>query len=94
MTCRRSHSIGPIQLHPENQHYFLYKGKPLSLISSAEHYGAVFNLGFDYRSYLETLSEDGMRYTRIFTKIYFEIERESFGFQNNTLAPEKVYCCV
>lgn len=48
-------------MHPENQHYFLYKGKPLSLISSAEHYGAVFNLGFDYRSYLETLSEDGMR---------------------------------
>ena len=82
-------ATGPIQLHPENQHYFLFKGKPLALISSAEHYGAVLNLNFDYRSYLETLSEDKMNYTRIFTGTYFEIEGESFGIQNNTLAPEK-----
>lgn len=80
---------GPIQLHPKNQHYFLYKGKPLALISSAEHYGAVLNLNFDYVSYLETLAADGMNYTRIFTGTYFEIEGESFGIQNNTLAPEK-----
>ena len=26
--------VGPIQLHPENQHYFLYKGKTLALITS------------------------------------------------------------
>ena len=38
---------GPIQLHPENPHYFLYKGKPLALITSAEHYGALLNLDFD-----------------------------------------------
>jgi hypothetical protein len=80
---------GPIQLHPENPHYFLYKGKPLALISSAEHYGAVINLDFDYRTYLKTLSEEGMNYTRIFTGSYFEIAGESFGIQNNTLAPEK-----
>ncbi len=61
----------------------------MALISSAEHYGAVLNLNFDYRSYLETLSADGMNYTRIFTGTYFEIEGESFGIQNNTLAPEK-----
>ena len=69
---------GPIRLHPENQHYFLYKGKPLALVSSAEHYGAVLNLGFDYQRYLRVLSEDGMNYTRIFTGTYFEIEGESF----------------
>ncbi len=80
---------GPIRLHPENQHYFLYKGKPLALISSAEHYGGVLNLDFDYQRYFETLSEDGMNYTRIFTGTYFEIEGESFGIQNNTLAPKK-----
>jgi len=85
----RIQTDGPIQLHPENQHYFLYKNKPLALISSAEHYGAVLNLNFDYQSYLETLSADGMNYTRIFTGTYFEIEGESFGIQNNTLAPEK-----
>jgi len=80
---------GPIQLHPENPHYFLFKGKPLALITSAEHYGALLNLDFDYRTYLKTLSEDGMNYTRIFTGTYFEIAGESFGIQNNTLAPEK-----
>ena len=80
---------GPIRLHPENQHYFLYKGKPLALVSSAEHYGAVLNLGFDYQRYLRVLSEDGMNYTRIFTGTYFEIPGESFGIQYNTLAPSK-----
>jgi len=81
--------VGPIQLHPENQHYFLYKGKPLALITSAEYYGAVLNLDFDYKTYLRTLSNDGMNYTRIFSGTYFEIAGESFGIQNNTLAPEK-----
>jgi hypothetical protein len=78
---------GPIRLHPENPHYFLYKGQPLALITSAEHYGALLNLDFDYRTYLQTLAEDGMNYTRIFTGSYFEIPGESFGIQNNTLAP-------
>lgn len=80
---------GPIQLHPENRHYFLYQGKTLALVTSAEHYGAVLNLGFDYPGYLETLASDGMNYTRIFTGTYFEIAGESFGIQNNTLAPNK-----
>lgn len=80
---------GPIQLHPENPHYFLYNGNPLALVSSAEHYGAVLNLGFDYKSYLETLAAEGMNYTRIFTGTYFEIEGESFGIQYNPLAPKK-----
>lgn len=79
---------GPIQLHPENPHYFLYKGKPLALITSAEHYGAVINKAFDYNKYLETLSSTGMNYTRIFAGSYFEIGGESFGIQNNTLAPD------
>ena len=80
---------GPIKLHPENPHYFLYKGRALALITSAEHYGAVLNLDFDFNTYLKTLSEDGMNYTRIFTGTYFEIEGESFSIQNNTLAPRK-----
>lgn len=79
---------GPIQLHPENPHYFLYKGKTIALVTSAEHYGALINLDFDFRKYLETLSDEGMNYTRIFTGSYFEIPGESFGIQNNTLAPD------
>jgi len=80
---------GPIQLHPENPHYFIFKGKPLALITSAEHYGAVLNLDFDYKKYLEILAADGMNYTRIFTGTYYEIAGESFGIQKNTLAPQK-----
>lgn len=82
-------NIGPITLHPENPHYFQYKGKTLALVTSAEHYGAVLNLDFDHRKYLETLADEGMNYTRIFTGIYYEIYGESFGIEKNTLAPKK-----
>lgn len=76
----------PISLHPENPHYFQYKGKPLILVTSAEHYGAVLNLDFDFEKYLQTMHDQGMNYTRIFTGSYVEIPG-SFGIQNNTLAP-------
>jgi hypothetical protein len=60
-------------LHPENPHYFIYKGKPLVLVTSAEHYGAVVNLDFDFEKYLRTMHAEGMNYTRIFTGSYVEI---------------------
>ncbi|MDG1278657.1 MAG: hypothetical protein P8O16_15350 [Algoriphagus sp.] len=77
----------PIQLLKENPHYFEFKGKPLALITSAEHYGAVLNGDFDYKTYLETLHREGMNYTRIFMGSYFEIPSTSFGIKFNTLAP-------
>ncbi|TDK41913.1 hypothetical protein [Algoriphagus formosus] len=87
------HSIAfcqePIKLLPENPHYFEYKGKPLALITSAEHYGALVNLDFDFEKYLKTLHQEGMNYTRIFMGSYFEIASTSFGIKYNTLAPEK-----
>jgi len=76
----------PIALHPENPHYLQYKGKPTVLITSAEHYGAVLNAAFDYKTYLRTLHEEGMNYTRIFTGSYVEVPG-SFGIGNNTLSP-------
>lgn len=76
----------PLALHPQNPHYFIFNGKPLILVTSAEHYGAVLNKDFDYRKYLETLHTEGMNYTRIFTGSYVEIPG-SFGIENNTLAP-------
>jgi hypothetical protein len=76
----------PISLHPQNPHYFLFKGKPTILITSAEHYGAVLNADFDYKKYLQTLRDEGMNYTRIFVGSYAEVP-ESFGIQNNSLAP-------
>lgn len=76
----------PIQLHPENPHYLLFKGQPTILVTSAEHYGAVLNLDFDYETYLQTLHAEGMNYTRIFTGSYVEVPG-NFNIGNNTLAP-------
>ncbi len=78
----------PIRLHPQNPHYFLYRGKAVALISSAEHYGAVINGDFDYHKYLAALNADGMNYTRLFGGSYVEAPSKSFGIRRNTLAPE------
>jgi hypothetical protein len=76
----------PIALHPVNPHYFVWRGKPAILITSGEHYGAVLNLDFDYRKYLDTLVADGMNYTRIFSGAYVE-PQGAFKIERNTLAP-------
>src|SRR5258708_27958288 len=62
----------PIQPHPANPHYFLYKGKPTILITSAEHYGAVINKAFDYLPYLDALQKHGLNYTRFYAGAMFE----------------------
>jgi hypothetical protein len=76
----------PIRLHPDNPRWFQWRGKALALITSAEHYGAVLNLDFDYRRYLDTLQRDGLNYTRIFAGTYVE-PPGAFGITRNTLAP-------
>lgn len=79
-------SITPIQLHPDNPHYFLWRGKPTILITSGEHYGAVLNRAFDYGTYLKTLESLGFNLTRTFSGAYCE-GIGNFKIQNNTLAP-------
>jgi hypothetical protein len=76
----------PIALHPVNPHYFQWRGRPAILITSGEHYGAVMNLDFDYRKYLDTLAADGMNYTRVFSGAYVE-PQGAFKIERNTLAP-------
>jgi len=76
----------PIQLHPDNPHYFLWRGKPAVLIGSTEHYGAVLNGDFDYSKYLATLQADGLNLTRTFSGSYCEAVG-NFNIANNTLAP-------
>jgi hypothetical protein len=86
-----AHSSGaraPIALHPDNGHYFHFRGKPTVLITSGEHYGAVLNLDFDYRKYLDTLAKDGLNLTRTFSGAYVE-PRGAFKIARNTLAPDK-----
>lgn len=84
--CKSPPPPAPIALHPENPHYFIYHGKPTVLITSAEHYGAVINLDFDYVKYLDTLRRSDLNNTRIFTGAYVEPEG-AFNIARNTLAP-------
>ncbi len=76
----------PLALHPENGHYFTFRGKPTVLITSGEHYGAVLNLDFDYKKYLNTLASDGLNNTRTFSGAYVE-PQGAFNIARNTLAP-------
>ncbi|MDD5687534.1 MAG: chitobiase/beta-hexosaminidase C-terminal domain-containing protein [Elusimicrobia bacterium] len=62
----------PIKLHPDNPHYFLYKGKPTVLVGSNEHYGSVMNLAFDYVPYLNELQSKGLNYVQICSGMYAE----------------------
>ena len=66
----------PIKLHPANPHYYLFNGQPTILITSAEHYGAVINLDFDYIKYLDALKAYGMNYTRPWPGAVIEMVNE------------------
>lgn len=79
---------GPIALHPQNSHYLIYQGKTTALITSGEHYGAVLNLDYDYKKYLQTLTDEGMNYTRIFSGTYYELAGD-FNIEKNNLAPKR-----
>ncbi len=76
----------PIRLHPDNPHYFLWRGKPTILMTSGEHYGAVLNSAFDYAKYLAVLESHGFNQTRTFSGAYCE-PVGAFKITNNTLAP-------
>lgn len=75
-----------LRLHPDNPRYYEFQGKPTVLVTSAEHYGALLNLDFDFAKYLDTLSAEGMNLTRIFTGAYREFPGD-FNIARNTLAP-------
>jgi len=55
-----------IDKHPQNPHYFIYKGSAVILVSSGDIYYDVFSPNHDFRKYLDTLAEYGMNFTRIY----------------------------
>src|SRR5262245_2088284 len=75
-----------LRLSVRNPHYLEYRGKPIVLVSSAEHYGAVINLDFDFVPYLKELQRHGLNQTRAWTGFYVE-DSKAFGITDNTLAP-------
>ena len=73
----------PINVYAENPHYFFYREKPVFLITSDQHYGAVTNMDFDYITFLDTLAAYGMNFTRIYPGAY--IEKDGEYMQDNNL---------
>ena len=65
---------GPaIQIHPENPKYFLFRSRPVFLLTATEHYGAVMNRPFNYRRYLDDMVDKRMTFTRTFL-LYRELQ--------------------
>lgn len=87
LACLSSNITGaPISLHPENPRYFLWRGRPTLILTSGEHYGAILNLDFNYRRYLDTLARDHLNGTRTWAGAYVETGG-NFGIAGNTLNP-------
>ncbi|GIW94057.1 MAG: hypothetical protein KatS3mg110_2098 [Pirellulaceae bacterium] len=76
----------PLALHPENPHYFAFRGEAKVLIGSGEHYGAVLNADFDFIKYLDELAACRLQHTRLFSGSYVE-PQGAFNITRNTLAP-------
>lgn len=76
----------PIKVAPGNPHYYSYQDKPILLITSAEHYGAVINKDFDYVAYLDDLQAHGLNYTRFYPGAMFEPVGKFMA--GNTLGPK------
>lgn len=77
-----------LRLCPGNPHYLMYQNKPVILITSGEHYGALINLDFNYITYLNALHKEGMNNTRVFSGSYVERKDDiKFMKYGNTLAP-------
>ncbi len=85
--------VRPLALDVGNPHYLVFRGKPVVLVGSGEHYGSVLNLDFDYIRYLDALAADGLDHTRLFSGTYHE-PAGAFGIVENTLAPQpRRYIC-
>lgn len=75
-----------LRLLPGNPHYFEYQNKPMLIIGSGEHYGALIHSSFDLNKYFITLASSGLNHTRLFMGAYYE-KPGAFGIKKNTLAP-------
>ena len=75
----------PISVCPSNPHYFQYKGKPVLLITSDHHYGAIIDKDFDFAKFLNYMGDNGMNLTRIYPGGYFETPDEFI--KGNPLGP-------
>lgn len=71
--CGAATSWPSIRIHPDNPKYFLFRGKPLVLVTASEHYGSVLNRPFNFEKYLEDAALHKMTLTRTFL-LYRELQ--------------------
>jgi hypothetical protein len=64
----------PVEVWSANPHYFARDGRPIVLVTSDHHYGAVIDADFDFARFLDALGEGGMNLTRIYPGGMFEVE--------------------
>jgi hypothetical protein len=64
----------PVRVWAANPHYFARDGRPLVLVTSDHHYGAVIDADFDYVRFLDALAAGGSNLTRIYPGGMFEVE--------------------
>lgn len=77
--------VTPIHVHPLNTKIFEFRGKPLTLVTATEHYGAVMNRPFNIELYLEDMAMKHMTLTRLF--LLFR-ELQSPNNPNSTCKPD------
>ena len=74
-------------VHSENPRYLQWHGKPVVLVGSGEHYGALINLDFDYKRYFAQLKREGLNITRVFSGASYVEPVGAFNITKNSLAP-------
>lgn len=72
--------------YEKNPRYIEFRGKPILVVGSAEHYGAVLNTDFDFGPYLKAMAADKLNQCRVFSGTYRELPGE-FEIAENLLAP-------
>ena len=75
----------PIAIHPDNPKIFLFRGRPLALITASEHYGSVVNRAFDFERYLADAADKKQTLTRTF--LLFR-EQQSSRNPSSPIKPE------
>ncbi len=76
-----------LRIDPTNPRYLNWRGRPILVVGSGEHYGAVLNPAFSFERYLATLHRDGLNHTRLFTGAAYVEPAGAFNIEKNTLAP-------
>ncbi|MBL9113966.1 MAG: cellulase family glycosylhydrolase [Verrucomicrobiaceae bacterium] len=72
-----------------NPRYLEWRGQPVLLVGSGEHYGVLLNRAFDFERYFTQLQQDGLNVSRVFMGASYVEPEGAFNIERNTLAPPR-----